>query len=483
MSRSTSPACTARRWGGLVAAEGQDLAHQVAGALAGFFDLAQAFLQRAVLGAVGHGQFHIAQDGADDVVEVVRNAAGQGAQGLHLVRFAQLHFQFAALGFGALAAGEVAGKDGGGLAFAIALERDADFHRDVAAAGGAAGHLAQHRLGGQRGQLQRIGRIGQKALQAAAQGFLHRAQEQRGGRGVEDRDAPLAVHADDGVHGGVDHRLQAPLAGVQLGVALLQGLALGQQRTLVDHGAHELGRCRAGALGDFDAGDVQVALHGMALGHRELHFVHFAAALLAGFQEGLGHAVGVFGHHKGHEGGQQPVLAGRLEGAVRHGVGLDDDVVLVDHQQRQRHAGEQRLEAFGRAFCHRLAVVQHLVLDFQLGLVVAQLGDQCGQRVVGAVLGGFPGVQIGIDRRQRRRRGQQILRGVRIFVLQQKGEVRAAHRSGAAARVCHATGRGSVSRPQGRLQGLSLGGVEFPLKSHSEKASSGTQLQNRLRSP
>jgi hypothetical protein len=199
-------------------------------AAAGLLDLLQAFHGGGIATAVGLGQFHVAEDGAHDVVEVVGNAAGHGAQGLHLVRLAQLVFKFVALGLGLLAAGEVAREHGGGLAAAVVFEGDADLHGDLASAGRARRHLAQHGLRGQRREGQGLGRIGQETLQRAAQRVVRRAQEQGGGRRVEDGDALVLVQADDGVQRGIDDRLQPPLAEEQLVVALLQRQALGQQR-------------------------------------------------------------------------------------------------------------------------------------------------------------------------------------------------------------------------------------------------------------
>ena len=75
-------------FGDVIAAESQNLAHQIARAATGFFDFAQAFLRRGVVQTVGLGQLHIAQNGAHDIVEVVRYAARHGAHGLHFVGLA-----------------------------------------------------------------------------------------------------------------------------------------------------------------------------------------------------------------------------------------------------------------------------------------------------------------------------------------------------------------------------------------------------------
>ena len=159
----------------VVAAEGQNLAHQITGAAPGFFNLVQAFLRGVVVQTVGLGQRHIAQNGAHNIVEVVGNAPGHGAHGLHFVRLAQLVFQRAALGLGPLAAGQVTGKDGGGVAIAVVLEGNADLDWNLQPVGGQARHLAQHGLGGQRRKSQGARGIGQKLLQRLAQRIARRA--------------------------------------------------------------------------------------------------------------------------------------------------------------------------------------------------------------------------------------------------------------------------------------------------------------------
>ncbi len=78
---------------GLLAAEGQDLAHQLAATPSGRADLAQAFLRRRVGRQVLAREVGVAQDGGQDVVEIVRHATGQRAQRLHLLRLRQPRFQ------------------------------------------------------------------------------------------------------------------------------------------------------------------------------------------------------------------------------------------------------------------------------------------------------------------------------------------------------------------------------------------------------
>ena len=77
----------------LAAAKGEDLLHHIAPAHGCLADLLQTLQRRGIGAHVLAHQFDIAQDGGEDVVEIVRNASGQRADGLHLVRFAQLRFE------------------------------------------------------------------------------------------------------------------------------------------------------------------------------------------------------------------------------------------------------------------------------------------------------------------------------------------------------------------------------------------------------
>ena len=58
-------------------------------------------------GAV-QAQLRIADDGREDVVEIVRDAAREGADGLHLLRLAQLPLELALLLLRAAAVGHLA---------------------------------------------------------------------------------------------------------------------------------------------------------------------------------------------------------------------------------------------------------------------------------------------------------------------------------------------------------------------------------------
>ena len=83
----TAPTSSGRGCSTWLAAEGQQLLRQRRRALAGLQDLADVAAQR--VGArelVEHEQLRIADDHGEQVVEVVRDAAGELADGFHLLR-------------------------------------------------------------------------------------------------------------------------------------------------------------------------------------------------------------------------------------------------------------------------------------------------------------------------------------------------------------------------------------------------------------
>ena len=132
---------------------------------------------------------------------------------------------------------------------------------------------------------------------------------------------------------------------MQLLVALLQRLALGEQRALVDHGAQILPGGGSVLLVHGHGGNMQVTTQLVLLVDLKQHLMHFSAARGLGLLKRHGHALGITLVHKGFEVDQQPVFLGGLKGAVRHGIGLYHHVKLIEHQQGQRNAGKQGLEA------------------------------------------------------------------------------------------------------------------------------------------
>ena len=73
--------------------EREDLLDELAGARARLLDFRQALLRRMLRHEILPRQFDVADDRAEDVVEVVRDAAGERAEGLHLLRLAQRRLQ------------------------------------------------------------------------------------------------------------------------------------------------------------------------------------------------------------------------------------------------------------------------------------------------------------------------------------------------------------------------------------------------------
>ncbi len=75
-----------------VPAESQDLLHQLRRPFPAPHNLADA--KRRLLGIIAFpGEFRKTENRAEDIVEIVRDAAGQGPYGLHLLRLAKLGFE------------------------------------------------------------------------------------------------------------------------------------------------------------------------------------------------------------------------------------------------------------------------------------------------------------------------------------------------------------------------------------------------------
>ena len=77
----------------LLAAEGEDLAHEPAGALGRAADLADALAHRGGVPRVELGELGVAVDDRDEVVEVVGDATGHPADGLHPLALTHLGFE------------------------------------------------------------------------------------------------------------------------------------------------------------------------------------------------------------------------------------------------------------------------------------------------------------------------------------------------------------------------------------------------------
>jgi hypothetical protein len=78
---------------GLTAAEGEDLLDEVAGPRARLLHFRQTRLCWMLRHEILPRQCHVTDDGAQDVVEIVRHAAGKRPEGLHLLRLQEGGFQ------------------------------------------------------------------------------------------------------------------------------------------------------------------------------------------------------------------------------------------------------------------------------------------------------------------------------------------------------------------------------------------------------
>ena len=73
---------------------------QLLGALGCLKDLVELALGLGIVLEIHAREFHVAEDGGQDIVEIVGDAAGQGADGLHLLGLDQLLFQLGLAFFG-----------------------------------------------------------------------------------------------------------------------------------------------------------------------------------------------------------------------------------------------------------------------------------------------------------------------------------------------------------------------------------------------
>ena len=82
-----------RRLDDLLAAEGQQLAREPGGARARLLNFDDVPLARIVGIEIGQQELAVAQNGGEQIVEVVRHAARQPSDGLHFLRLLILRFQ------------------------------------------------------------------------------------------------------------------------------------------------------------------------------------------------------------------------------------------------------------------------------------------------------------------------------------------------------------------------------------------------------
>ena len=106
-----------------LAAEIEDLAHEIARAFAGVEDVGEFFRGRVCLGEPRAGKFRVADDADEDVVEIVGDAPCERADCLHLLRVGKLRDQLVPLVLGPEPRGHVAEKGNPARNFPAVLEQ------------------------------------------------------------------------------------------------------------------------------------------------------------------------------------------------------------------------------------------------------------------------------------------------------------------------------------------------------------------------
>src|ERR1035437_417575 len=251
------------QFGYLIATEGENLAHQIARPPPGLVDLGQAHLRQGVCADILSGEFNVAQNRPNDVIEIVRNTTRHGPDSLHLLRLTQLGFKRIAVRFDLLAAGQVTRKNGRRVTIRMQLKGHTDLDRNAVSTGREPIHLTQLRMRGELAVTQSLHRIGQKARQLTTQRLHRRTLEQRRRSWVEDGNAVGLIDANDRIQRRIDDRSQPVLAELKLFVFLLQfGGAgpqrptLGEQGRLVNNNTNEMRQIYARTI---DSGSMQVA--------------------------------------------------------------------------------------------------------------------------------------------------------------------------------------------------------------------------------
>ncbi len=323
---------------GLLAAEGQELADQVGGADAGLADLVEAFV-RGIAHRVAVQQLVQAQlDGGQQVVEVVGHAAGQLADGLHLLGLGELQFHLLLLGHvdqighqPPIGAVEIEVGDPGRVAGQAHLERTG-----LALGQAALGVRARRRV--DQGPEDRAGRDRPH----------HRRQ---GGIGLQDARVERVEAFQQGraERRGAGEGVQGARGGCGLGDGRRWNGRGGHQHFLFDHGGQanqQAAAAQAGGLGlALGAGDHQHALGALTVAGLD------QGREQAGAGRALGQAARVArGLHPGGVGGQDAAVGGGQGRGFGQGVeeGLAAFGFLVldrrrgadGHQAQDRHPGD-----------------------------------------------------------------------------------------------------------------------------------------------
>jgi hypothetical protein len=196
---------------GVVPAEGVDLLDELAGAARGGEGLEEVGARggRGGGGQVEQGELGEAHDGREEVVEIVGDAAGEGADGLHLLRLAEARLELALrreVADGGVDERAAAHRDG----------REEHAHRELGAVE-AAGVPFEAVAALDEGEADLLGEAGVVGVAeeirggAADDGPAVGRAEERGGGGVA-VDHPLAVEQHLRVGRAVEEELELPLA-------------------------------------------------------------------------------------------------------------------------------------------------------------------------------------------------------------------------------------------------------------------------------
>ena len=172
--------------------------------------------------------------------------------------------------------------------------------------------------------------------------------------------------------------MQLFVAPAQRSSALLQGAPLGQQRPLVDDGADEV---RQLVFAVVNACDVQVARKNTRRTGQEYHLARLAGAVRLGQRERFGDLLRMAWADQRQQKCQGQIFFERAQQPQCHGIAFQHHALFVHHHQGQRNTGKKREKALGGTLRRALAVTQRLVLDFQLGLVLAQILDHLRQAI------------------------------------------------------------------------------------------------------
>jgi hypothetical protein len=88
---------------GLLAAEGENLTHQISGAFSGTDDFLQVAVHRAIVGDIVECQFTIAENRPQDIIKVMSDSPSEGAARFHLLGPEELLAELFSFGFRLLA--------------------------------------------------------------------------------------------------------------------------------------------------------------------------------------------------------------------------------------------------------------------------------------------------------------------------------------------------------------------------------------------